>query len=454
MAKPESLHVIALISGGKDSFFSLLHCLRQGHKVVALGNLYPAPTEEGVCHEEQDLNSFMYQTVGHTIIPLYAQALGIPLYRQEIVGTAVQTAASYNGHPQNTQDGTNANETGREDETESLVPLLKKIKEKHPDANAVCTGAILSTYQRTRIEAVCIRLGLVPLAFLWQFPVLPPKREIQLLEDMEAVGLDARIVKVASGGLDEGVLWENVASLRGRSRVSKSLGRLGGVGKGAVIGEGGEFETVVLDGPRRLFRGSIVVDQKEQKVVDEGGGVAWVRIGKAACVMKERGDVETAEDTMQAKEDELAKVRVPELLEPRFESCFQEILSKWNKLAESREVDEAAEILLGSKLTDASSGISLFGSVITEQPINNRHYWTFASLPTVVGGATQEMEDIREQIQSALSEHRLDSTNIISAVIVLRSMADFGNINSVRYSLSHNPLIAFRIIPDTCTTPY
>ena len=38
---PERLNVIALVSGGKDSFFSLLHCLANGHRVVALANLYP-----------------------------------------------------------------------------------------------------------------------------------------------------------------------------------------------------------------------------------------------------------------------------------------------------------------------------------------------------------------------------------------------------------------------------
>ena len=37
----ESLNVIALISGGKDSFFSLLHCIENGHRIVALANLFP-----------------------------------------------------------------------------------------------------------------------------------------------------------------------------------------------------------------------------------------------------------------------------------------------------------------------------------------------------------------------------------------------------------------------------
>lgn len=56
------LKVVALISGGKDSFFSILHCLANGHEVVALANLHP-PLEDG--EQSEDIDSFMYQTVGH-----------------------------------------------------------------------------------------------------------------------------------------------------------------------------------------------------------------------------------------------------------------------------------------------------------------------------------------------------------------------------------------------------
>ena len=35
------LNVVCLISGGKDSLFSILHCKKNGHNVVALANLHP-----------------------------------------------------------------------------------------------------------------------------------------------------------------------------------------------------------------------------------------------------------------------------------------------------------------------------------------------------------------------------------------------------------------------------
>ena len=35
--------VIGLVSGGKDSCFNLMHCVANGHELVALANLTPAP---------------------------------------------------------------------------------------------------------------------------------------------------------------------------------------------------------------------------------------------------------------------------------------------------------------------------------------------------------------------------------------------------------------------------
>ncbi|CAG5183921.1 uncharacterized protein ALTATR162_LOCUS10820 [Alternaria atra] len=142
-----SLNVIALISGGKDSLFSILHCQANGHTVVALANLHPALSTND---DEEDINSYMYQTVGHSVIPLYEEALGIPLYRQEIKGTAVDSSRDY-ATPLQKQE---------QDETEDLVPLLRRVLEAHPEANAVSTGAILSTYQRTpRVAKAMGRYG-------------------------------------------------------------------------------------------------------------------------------------------------------------------------------------------------------------------------------------------------------------------------------------------------------
>ena len=62
---------------------------------------------------------------------------------------------------------------------------------------------------------------------------------------MESVGLDTRIVKVASGGLDESFLWQNAASEKTMLRIEKSTKRFRADGDGAVFGKRGEeFETL------------------------------------------------------------------------------------------------------------------------------------------------------------------------------------------------------------------
>lgn len=115
-------NVIALISGGKDSLYSILHCIRNGHNVVALGNLHPplpdadnASTEKGQgqgnAQTEDDIDSFMYQTIGWNVIPLYESALGIPLYRQSIEGGAVDEGKVYRDDP-TTHSGLASSEAG------------------------------------------------------------------------------------------------------------------------------------------------------------------------------------------------------------------------------------------------------------------------------------------------------------------------------------------------------
>lgn len=396
----ESLHVIALISGGKDSFYSLLHCLENGHKVVALGNLYP-PAPLGIsasaedAGDEHDLNSFMYQTVGHAMIPLYEQALGIPLYRQPIVGSAVHTGTTY-GHSEVPAEGFRSEKARdpEEDETESLVPLLKRIVAEHPTANALSTGAILSTYQRTRIESVALRLGLIPLAYLWQYPILPPGSQSSLLEDMSCVGLDARIVKVASGGLDESFLWRNVASDQVMKRIERSMKRYGTDGDGAVLGEGGEFESLVIDGPSHLFKGRIEIKEQDRRIIQEGGGSAWLKIMKAAVVMK-------------PPETSVKELRIPDLLESKFGKVLQ-TLSTGSQASPVRAVSSPISPLSPFKTSKNES----------EQLM----HWV---------ASAQDSTKLQVEVLKFLTRQSLAYSQIVSTVIILRFMQDFTTVNKV-----------------------
>ena len=659
----ETLNVIALVSGGKDSFFSILHCLANGHRVVALANLYPPPpptaadltsairvtsqnpqrhhvwhpssfssssfpsasgakaddnggtgggasgighpqheqqqhqhhlqlqdgSERGEGHregpedqDEADLNSFMYQTVGHQVIPLYARATGLPLFRHPIVGTAVHHGLSYdhqrqrrhrpNGEDEEQQEaGTKeaekegSKEDEKADETESLVPLLRAVLAAHPEANALCTGAILSTYQRTRVESVALRLGLVPLSYLWQFPELPldrregasgehhhqhdndlaesaaprssgkssgsndddnyyinttsendrgtgqqqqpqeqslleqqgqlqqqhqqrrPPRQRrrrgggegahhgdadnddgahQLLRDMAAVGLDARIVKVASAGLDEGFLWENVASEAGLARVRRAMRRFGGMGgdasRGSVLGEGGEFETLVVDGPPSLFRrGRIVVAVADRpddaKIVREGGGSAWLSIRRATFEPKER-----SEEIAAAAAAEPA-VRVPGLLDLMFRDVLEELsdVEGGGKEPSSHDdvvhdVSQAGEqspsflsMLQEGRLIPAPGTAyeqwCFIGSSVPHNGANNgtpEETEAGVGLGTDVAAQTARVvRDIRERLR----ELGRPASAIANAVVVLRRMADFPAFNAVYGGLFAEPNPSARV---------
>ena len=471
MASPDSLNVIALISGGKDSFFSILHCLENGHKVIALANVYPPTLPKATKgHEggatEEDLNSYMYQTVGHTVIPLYEQATGIPLYRQEISGTAVQTEKSYRPPLAHGEDVSRAkidasstknvplkclspsrssitltlsNPADNEDETESLVPLLRKVMAAHPEANAVSTGAILSTYQRTRIESVALRLGLVPLAYLWQYPSLHPSTQLSLLQDMEAVGLDARIIKVASGGLDESFLWENVASDRVMRRIERAMKRFGGGENGSVLGEGGEFETLVLNGPRNLFKRKIVVEDEDREVLSEGGGSAWLRIKRAR--VEER-----------AEEESLLKA--PRKPEGRYgvDEPFDDIIATISLDARSPSSDGTPESRGNKSEWDVSNQDSeeklssrLAPGIQTRQEYSDVMTWTAIRDTEKAVSVEVEMENIMVQIKdwfrtSGEGPHRpYTEHNIVFATILLRSMDTFASVNRIYGQLFQEP---------------
>lgn len=144
------MKVVALFSGGKDSCYNILKCHEHGHEVVALANLHPEASGA------DDLDSYCFQTVGHNILHLYPQCMGIPMYRRTFTGVSQQRGLRY--------------EVTTGDEVEDLFTLLAFVCSKIPDIQGVSSGAIASDYQRVRVENVCSRLGLVSLAYMWHQP--------------------------------------------------------------------------------------------------------------------------------------------------------------------------------------------------------------------------------------------------------------------------------------------
>jgi diphthine-ammonia ligase len=415
-----SLNVIALISGGKDSFFSILHCQANGHTVVALANLHPAPS----ANSDEDINSYMYQTVGHSVIPLYEQALGIPLYRQEITGTAVNSSRDYATPSQNQEL----------DETEDLVPLLRRVMRRHPEANAVSTGAILSTYQRTRVESVALRLGLTPLSYLWQYPLLPPYTQSSLLHDMTAVGQKAIIIKTASGGLDEEFLGLDVADQRTITRLGNAMGRYGDAGDGAILGEGGEFETLALDGPRSLWKKKIrIVDGPPGKLV---GGQAVLKIKGSA--LEEKGE---------DQEGTAWTLRKPELFDEELKKTIEATEhSNDNQPSVSDDFSLIKEPLafLGTETTSRSP---VADHLPRNTSSNTPTVFTYSNLTgdtrptTAPGSPSRQLTKIFLRLDHILKQRHLSKTRVNHCTLLLRDMTDFTILNPVyaRYFSDVNP---------------
>lgn len=226
------MRVVGLLSGGKDSLYNLFLATKEGHETVAIANLKP-PAQR----ESDELDSYMYQTVGHQAIDLIAEALELPLFRSDITGTSVDKNLDYRQASEN-------------DEVEQLFQLLKDIREKHRiEFDAVSVGAIASSYQKSRVEHICQRLNLQMLAYLWN------QDQDELLQNMIDNQFDAILIKVACMGLDKQHIGTSI------KQMQTFLRKLHDQYQTNVCGEGGEYETLVLDCP--LYKKRLVINSSD-----------------------------------------------------------------------------------------------------------------------------------------------------------------------------------------------
>jgi diphthine-ammonia ligase len=245
---------------------------------------------------------------------------------------------------------------------------------------------------------VAIRLGLVPLSYLWQYPFLPPYAETSLLDDMAAAGQDARIIKVASGGLDDGFLWENVASYRTKTRLVRAMERFGIIGDGAALGEGGEFETLAIDGPWPLWKNSIQIEDDDRLVVAGEAGAASLKIKTARLMPKE-----------PSSDFSYEQLRKPTTLDDKFAA-------------------------LESRLTEVTSEVSDEAAEKTEA-LSSTSGWTIqkADTCTIISNAMAEGASAGEQMTNIMSrlinDHSVNPSSIAFTTILLRDMSEFGAVN-------------------------
>lgn len=201
------MKVAALFSGGKDSTYALYIAEQRGWDVTYLVSIIP---------EE---HSMMFHYPNIELSWLLSHALALPLV-------------------------TRRSKEGEEEELKVLKNALKEVE----NIEGVVTGAVASDYQWSRINGVCEELGLKTFSPLWR------KSGEMLLRDMLGADFEIMFVGVYAEGFDASWLGKklDLETLDGLLRLSVKHGI-------NISGEGGEFETLVLDAPN--FKKKLVVDE-------------------------------------------------------------------------------------------------------------------------------------------------------------------------------------------------
>ena len=209
-----NLKLGVLFSGGKDSTSAAFIMAKQNYEIGCLITL-----------NSKNKDSYMFQEF-EPLVKLQAEAMGLPIIIQDTEGK-------------------------KEEELADLEKAIKKAKQEF-GIQGIVTGALFSTYQRDRIEKACDKLGLKIFSPLWH------KSQEQHLQELMRNGFKAIIVKVAAEGLDKSWLGKVIDEkvLQDLLKLNEKVGL-------NIAGEGGEYESLVLDGPS--FKKKIVIEDYEIK---------------------------------------------------------------------------------------------------------------------------------------------------------------------------------------------
>ena len=214
------MKVAVLFSGGKDSTMAVYNALESGHDVEYLLAMKSANDE-----------SYMFHVPNIHLTDLLAEAMDIPIISVETDGI-------------------------KEEELKDLKGGFEKLKDL--GIEAIYTGALYSNYQKSRIEKLANEVGLKAVSPYWHVD------ELEYMNLIVSLGFDVIISGVSAYGLDEKWL--------GRKIDEKCIDDLISLNEKVGINlafEGGEAETLVLDGPIFKKRVKILKDKK-QWYVDSG----------------------------------------------------------------------------------------------------------------------------------------------------------------------------------------
>ncbi|WP_414470598.1 TIGR00289 family protein [Methanobacterium sp. ACI-7] len=219
------MNVAVLFSGGKDSTMAYYKAVEEGHEVKYL-----------VSFISENPESYMFHVANIHLTELSADALGVPLLKKVTKGI-------------------------KEEELEDIFYILKDLKDK--GIEGIYSGALHSVYQKSRIDKICEELGLKSCAPLWHID------PVEYMNEIITLGFEVIITSVSAEGLDESWLGKkiDVNALDEIIKLNKKYGM-------HAAFEGGEAETLVLDGP--LFNKSIkIIDA--QTIWDRDNGYYLIK---------------------------------------------------------------------------------------------------------------------------------------------------------------------------------
>jgi diphthine-ammonia ligase len=198
-----------LTSGGKDSLFSAYYMYIQGWDIRALIKVNP-----------KNADSYLFHTVNLDAVDFQAQAMSVGVATVEVGGK-------------------------KELEVEELKSGLRAVAKEY-GLSFLVTGAIASEYQRTRFDRVCEEIGIKNLSPIWH------KNAEKLFKTYLEEGFKFVFSGVYAMGLNASWLGR-IISFRDMKELVE-LNQKYGV---SVVGEGGEYESLVVDCP--LFNKALCV---------------------------------------------------------------------------------------------------------------------------------------------------------------------------------------------------
>jgi diphthine-ammonia ligase len=189
-----------LFSGGKDSTMAVYKAIEEGYSVEYLVSMISKNPE-----------SYMFHVPNIHITELSSEAMGIPLIKASTLGE-------------------------KEKELEDLRAVLTDLKNRGVDA--IFAGALASEYQKSRIDGLCLEIGLESKAPLWHWD---PK---DYMEKLIELGFEVILISVSAEGLDESWLGRKLDN-----ELLDEIIELNSKYGMHMAFEGGEAETLVLDCP-------------------------------------------------------------------------------------------------------------------------------------------------------------------------------------------------------------